>query len=145
MRNDLIVVTEYHGEEKENGNIELFVPAGEMLKKKFMPESYYDVLLVTKVIPDDNGDVDENSYKFVTRRTANIPLARSMNIFKDLLIPNDMQLVLTEVRKYLGFPTTQVTSTNTPIVAAPSITAQSIPPTQTQAPIITTKPEQEFY
>ena len=100
LRDDLIIVTEFHGEVDDKEGFRISIPAGNMLREKFKPDSYYDVLLCTKVIPDDNGVITPDSYKFVTRKTAEYPIARSMDLFDEELIPNNMQLVLTAVKEY---------------------------------------------
>lgn len=99
MREDLIVVTEFHAEFKDVEQFyELFVPGGKMIKEKFLPSSYYDVFLFTDVQYAD----DENTapvYSFVTSKTKKYPEARSMGIFPTLRIPNNLQDVLTAFRE----------------------------------------------
>ena len=101
LRDDLIIVTEFHTEwDKERQRYELFMPAGNMLKEEFKPESYFDTLLFTDVNTTIAGDGSEtNDYRFVTRRTALYPQARSADLFDELYIPNDLELVLETYRK----------------------------------------------
>ena len=102
LREDLLVVTEYHCEYNEATNMfEIFVPGGKMLKDKFLPDSYYDVMLYTHVLSDDEGLKQSDRYKFVTRRTDKYN-ARCLNIFEDAYIPNDLQMVVDKVRDYIG-------------------------------------------
>ena len=102
LREDLLVVTEYHCEYNEATNMfEIFVPGGKMLKDKFLPDSYYDVMLYTHVLEDDGTIKQEDRYKFVTHRTDKYN-ARCLNLFEDTYIPNDLQLVLNKVREYIG-------------------------------------------
>lgn len=106
-RNDLIIVTEYHTEYVEAiGQHRLYTPAGKMLTEKFKPETYYDVFLQTDVDikEDEDGNVIEESYCFVTKRTAKYPLARALNLFEETKIPNDLQMVLDKTREYIGYP-----------------------------------------
>ena len=102
LREDLLVVTEYHCEFNEANNMyEIFVPGGKMLKDKFLPDSYYDVMLYTHVLEDADGVKQEDRYKFVTRRTDKYN-ARCLNLFEEAYIPNDLQLVSDKVREYVG-------------------------------------------
>lgn len=103
-RENLIVVTEYHAEFDENlGGYDIFYPAGKMLKDKFLVPSYYDVLLFTNVAAINEGETNETAeYQFAVQKTRKYPYARALNLFNDNFIPNDLQRVLTEVRKYLG-------------------------------------------
>lgn len=108
-RENLLVVTEFHTEYiMETGIEELFTPAGKMLNEKFKPESYYDVMLFTSPIIEedpDTGIVSKAEYRFVTEKTKRYPYARSLNMFPGkTFIPNDLQLVLTETRKMLNIP-----------------------------------------
>lgn len=103
-RHDLIVVTEYHAEfDSDTGFYDIFVPAGKMLTEKFKPPSYYDILVFTDVqMPED--DEEDAKYRFVTKPTRKYPYARTMNLFEQTYIENDLQLVLDRVREYLGIP-----------------------------------------
>lgn len=105
-RHDLLVVTEYHAEYKEDRGIyDIFVPAGKMLSEKFLVPSYYDILLFTDVKIENSGDEMETSeYRFVTKPTSKYPYARAMNLWEEPYIPNNLQDVLDKVRDYLGIP-----------------------------------------
>lgn len=101
LREDLIIVTEYHTLFSETeGNYQLYVPAGKMLTEKFKPETYYDVFLFTDVKFAENGRAEE--YRFLTEVNSQYPNARSMGIFGQEHIPNDLKLVLSKVREYYG-------------------------------------------
>lgn len=100
MREDLIVVTEYHCEYNEVGDVwEMFVPGGKMLQEKFKLDSYYDFMLYTHIEKKEDGEVA--SYNFVTRNWGKYN-ARSAEIFKNTLISNNLEVVLSEIRKYNG-------------------------------------------
>ena len=102
LREDLLVVTEYHCEFNEaTGMYEIFVPGGKMLKEKFLPDSYYDVLLYTHVMEEDGSTAQSQRYKFVTHRTDKYN-ARCLNLFEETYIPNDLQIVVDKVRNYIG-------------------------------------------
>ena len=102
LREDLLVVTEFHCEFNEANNMyEIFVPGGKMLKDKFLPDSYYDVMLYTHVLEDAEGIKQGDRYKFVTRRTDKYN-ARCLNLFEEAYIPNDLQMVSDKVREYVG-------------------------------------------
>lgn len=99
LREDLIIVTEYHSEYDEIGGVyEIFVPGGKMLKEKFLPDSYYDYMFYTHVELDpDTGEVLPEGYKFVTKKSGRYN-ARSKNIYPDVMVNNDLQDVLDKVR-----------------------------------------------
>lgn len=106
LRGDLIVVTEYHAKyNSEEDLYEVFVPAGTMLTEKFKPESYYDIFLHTYVVPFEEEQNDENRFKFVVSKVGRYD-GRSMHLFgdiaKDGMIPNNLEMVLSRVRKTLG-------------------------------------------
>jgi len=105
-RSSLLVVTEFHAHYNENRfGYEIFVPAGNMLTGKFLVPSYYDFLLFTDVKTINEGEDNERAdYRFVTRSIKRYPDARSLNLFEDLFIPNDLNLVLQTVRKHLNLP-----------------------------------------
>ena len=103
IRDDLLIVTEYHAEYDESMDVfRFYVPAGKMLSEKFKPESYYDICLVTYVEEWDKGLDEADRYKFVTVKRDRMD-GRGANLFADVqkegMIPNNMQLVLERVRK----------------------------------------------
>jgi hypothetical protein len=105
LRKELVVVTEYHVEFNENEKqYELFVPGGKMVKEKFLPSSYYDIFLFTDVEYTSLDDNAEPIYRYVTRKTRKYPEARSMGLFQDLFVPNNLQLALTEFRRHYNIP-----------------------------------------
>lgn len=108
LRDDLIIVIEFHTELNEStGTFQLFVPGGKMLTEKFKADSYFDILLYTYVMPDEENQLDnKDKYKFVVKRAningVNYP-ARSMELFADIaedgiFIPNNLELVLSKLR-----------------------------------------------
>jgi hypothetical protein len=104
FRKDLIVVTEYHVEWVESRErYELFLPGGQQMKQKFLPASYYDVLLFTDVVHGEEEE-DKPLYQFVTRATKRYPEARSGGLFEDLRIENNIQEALTAFRKQQNIP-----------------------------------------
>jgi len=101
-REDILVITEYHTEYNEPADEwELFVPGGKMLKDKFKLDSYYDFTLFTTVIPNVEGEITPESYKYITKRYKHFP-ARFQELFKETLIPNNLQLVIEALEKELG-------------------------------------------
>lgn len=103
LRKELIVVTEYHVELIEaTGVYEIFTPGGKLLKEKFLPSSYYDTFLFTDALYDENDENGKVQYRYVTRKIKKYPEARSIGNFEELYIPNNLQAVLTEMRKYDG-------------------------------------------
>jgi hypothetical protein len=107
LRHDLIVVTEYHLEFDENlKNFHLFLPGGQMVREKFMPASYYDILVHTKAIFGDDPAVDPTQYVFVTRATVEYPQARTSDLyeFAELEVPNNLQDLLTRFRNAEDIP-----------------------------------------
>lgn len=103
LREDLVVITEYHVEYSEVKEVfEIFTPGGKMLNEKFLAESYYDYMFYSHVEVDpETGKVPKDGYKFVTERWGKYN-ARSKGIFPDTLIPNNLQTVIDAVRKEEG-------------------------------------------
>lgn len=100
LRDDLIIVLEFHAEYNDTEEVfQIFVPGGKMLSEKFKPESYFDIMLCTYIQKDEAGNINPDSYKFITRKYSHYN-ARSMEILKDTLIPNNLQTVITAVREY---------------------------------------------
>lgn len=102
MREELVVVTEYHTTYLEDEQkYVIFTPGGKLLTEKFLPSSYYDTFLFTDVKYQDNEE-DMPDYRFVTRKVSKYPEARSIGNFDELYIPNNLQEVLTRIRRYDG-------------------------------------------
>lgn len=103
LRDDLVVVTEYHIEDRDDGKRvkgNIFVPAGNMLNDWFKPESYFDILLGTYVIPADEQPVKSLRYKFVTSQiSSDYKFCRDMSMFDKDLIPNNLDLVINALRE----------------------------------------------
>lgn len=100
LREDLVVVIEFHAEFNDTEDVfQIFVPGGKMLSEKFKPESYFDIMLCTYIQKNDDDSVTADSYKFVTRKFG-FYNARSMELFAETLIPNNLQTVLDKVRAY---------------------------------------------
>lgn len=107
LRNDLIVVSEYHAEWLQEKEVyKLFLPGGKMFEEKFLPTSYYDDIFFTDVKFSEDNDEDAGEYRFVTRKTKKYPEARNTSGFDELYIPNNLQTVLEGVRKYNGIELT---------------------------------------
>ena len=105
LRDDLIVVTEYHADYSiEQGSYQMYTPAGKMLTEKFKPETYYDVLLQTEALVEDTDGEPIRKYSFVTEKTSKYPLARCMGIFEETKVPTNLKTVLEKVREVLGMP-----------------------------------------
>lgn len=134
LRDDLIVVIEFHTSwDEKRGRYELFVPAGQMLKEKFKPDSYFDVMLFTDVLgmTDDKGE-EQSVYRFVTRRTTLYPQARSSDIFDTLYIPNNLANVLELYRQKKGIPEFAEDKRPAPVNMAPAAPLQQ--PTEVANP-----------
>ena len=70
---------------------------GRMIEEKYTLEAQFTVLLFSCVNYDKNGKAD---YKFVTNRTLNYPAKSPDGMFEDLYIDNNLQNVVTTMRKY---------------------------------------------
>lgn len=104
LRGDLLVFTEFHTQMGDEGFYKIFLPAGKMLSDKFLPESYFDIMLCTTVLPySETIDDEAERYKFIVNKQEPYD-ARSANLFGDLankgMIPNNMDIVLERIRKY---------------------------------------------
>ena len=103
----IIDVTEFHAGDYDEttGTLNVYVPAGNMLKDKFMPKSYFDMMLYTRVLDHKPGQPQKDRYKFVV-----IPVdhydGRSLGLFDNVMdtdgqIPNDMGLVMGTLDAFL--------------------------------------------
>lgn len=108
LPNNLIDITEFHSGDydESTGTLNIYVPAGNMLKNSFMPKSYFDIMLFSKVLPHKHGQPQKDRYKFVV-----IPVdhfdGRSMGLFDndmdaDGQVPNSMNLILPKVIKHIS-------------------------------------------
>jgi hypothetical protein len=103
LRYNLVVVTEFHAEFVEvEEEYRILVPSGKMLQEKFLPDSYYDILLYARVkSAEEEPDVTKR-FVFVVNRHDKWP-ARSANLFLGKTeIPNNLQTVLEATRKAFG-------------------------------------------
>jgi len=105
-REDLLVVTEFHAEYDEEEDVYvIYVPAGKMIRNRFKPESYFDFMIHTYVVPYEDEQDDTKRFKFVVQKVGKYD-GRMTNLFADIqengMIPNDMQLVLDKVSEFLG-------------------------------------------
>lgn len=102
LREDLVVITEYHIDFDENlDEWVIFTPGGKMLTEKFKLESYYDYMLFTYIDGNEDGTITSDSYKFITKRWGKYP-ARMSELFEDVLIPNNLNTVLQKIREENG-------------------------------------------
>jgi hypothetical protein len=106
LRDDLLVFTEYHVQYNEDDEVyDIYVPAGNMLRDKFKPKSYYDIVLHSYVIPYEEDSNEEERFKFIVVRKNKYD-GRSANLFKgeqeDGMIPNNMEHVIERIRKVYG-------------------------------------------
>lgn len=106
MRSDIIDITEFHAEYNEELDLfGIYTPAGKMLTEKFKPETYFDIMLHAKVLPFEEQPDDTKRFKFVINKQGKYD-GRSIGLFNDIaergMIPNDMSLIITRLRKYLN-------------------------------------------
>lgn len=106
LKNIILDVTEFHSQYNEGLNqFEIYTPAGNMLVDKFKPESYFDLMMYSYVLPYEMEKDETKRFKFMTIKREGYE-GRSMGLFMDIakegLIPNDMKLVIERVKKYLG-------------------------------------------
>lgn len=102
IREDMLDITEYHVDYDESLGVFRFnVPFGKMLSEKFQPESYYDLVLYTKVLPHETEPDETKRFKFITVKRDAMD-GRSMGLFADIsvegMIPNDMGLVIDRIK-----------------------------------------------
>lgn len=106
LRPDILDFTEFHAEYNEDLDLfGIYTPAGKMLTEKFKPETYFDVMLHTKVLPYEQEPNDAKRFKFVVNKQGKYD-GRSIGLFTDIskdgMIPNDMGIVIKKLRAYLG-------------------------------------------
>ena len=97
LRDDIIVVTEFHTEKSEKDEVySIFVPTGNMIKTTFIPESYFEVLVFAK--QDFNNPNKNTRYTFQTIATQENPYIRCSVIDKEE-IPNNLSIILDAIRE----------------------------------------------
>lgn len=106
LRGDILDFTEFHSQwNDEIGQFEIYTPAGNMLVDKFKPETYFDLMLYSYVLPYEVEQDETKRFKFMTIKKEGYD-GRSMGLFSNEseagLIPNDMNLVMSKLREYLG-------------------------------------------
>lgn len=101
MRDDLFLITEFHSEYEEvEEQFKIFVPAGKMLSEKFKPESYYDDLYFTHTLKNEDTNEVANWVFYVNKYG---PFnARNGWGCKDLYLPNDLNPIISKIRKLKG-------------------------------------------
>lgn len=105
MRPDMLDITEFHSVWNEDLNqFEIYTPAGNMLVDKFKPETYFDIMLYSYVIPYEQVTKESDRFKFMVIKREGYD-GRSMGLFEDVadagLIPNNMGMVIERLREYL--------------------------------------------
>lgn len=104
LRHGIIDVTEFHAQYDENLNLfKIFLPAGNMLNNSFLPESYFDIMLCSTVLPYEQEPDESKRFRFVVVQKDKYA-GRSMNLFpdsKDGTIPNNMEEVISKLQNYL--------------------------------------------
>lgn len=88
-------------DDEDNGKSKMKL-LGKMLEDKVNPIGLFTYALFCTVKSKANGEV---SYHFITNRTIDdrgvlIPAKTPPGLFEDILIPNDLGLVVKEIRKY---------------------------------------------
>lgn len=106
LKNIKLDFTEFHSQYNENLNqFEIYTPAGNMLVDKFKPESYFDLMLYSYVLPYEIEKDETRRFKFITIKKEGYE-GRGMGLFLDIakegMIPNDMNLVIPRLKKFLN-------------------------------------------
>ena len=70
---------------------------GKMLDEKITMEGLFSVVLMAYAYKKQDKSMD---YVFVTQTNGTTPAKSPMGMFKETIIPNDLQVVLTEMNKY---------------------------------------------
>ena len=106
LKNVKLDITEFHSEYNDSLNLfTIYTPAGKMLTEKFLPQSYYDIMLHTYVKPYEEEKDEAKRFKFVVIKR-DVYDGRSIGLFSDVskdgMIDNDMQLVISKMFEYMG-------------------------------------------
>jgi hypothetical protein len=96
LRDDIIVVIEFHIEQKEGESSTIFVPSGNMINNTFVPVSYFDVLLLAYADLKDRNI--KTRYHFQTQPTEEHKFVRC-SVIEEEIIPNNLSTVLEAVRE----------------------------------------------
>jgi len=97
FRDDLTIVFNGHTEMHDTGIIGMLSP-GKLLDKDIKPPSFFTYVLHSLFVKDEKNSV----YRFLTNKNGTHDAKTPKGCFKDLLIPNDMNAVITRIREYQG-------------------------------------------
>lgn len=95
FRDDLFIVFNAHVESNDEGIIALKTP-GKLLEKSIDIVSYFTYVLQTVMTKSDTGV----KYQFLTNHDGTREAKTPKGMFKDLYIPNDINLVIEAIKKY---------------------------------------------
>jgi hypothetical protein len=95
-RPDLTIIFNYHSE-NDNGDVKIKT-AGKVVDAYLTIEGMFTIVLFTKVVHDSTDKT--NKYYFVTQSDGYTTAKSPIDMFPDLLIPNDMGYVLKKVKEY---------------------------------------------
>ena len=106
LKNVVLDVTEFHSVYNESlGQFEIYTPGGKMLTEKFLPDSYFDLMSYSYVLPYEQEKDESKRFKFMTIKRDGYE-GRSMGLFSDIakdgIIDNNIKLVIDRLFKYLG-------------------------------------------
>lgn len=106
LKNVQLDFTEFHSEYNSDlGQFEIYTSGGKMLTEKFKPESYFDIMLYSYVVPYEVEKDETKRFKYITIKKDGYD-GRGLGLFSDVnvdgAIPNDMSLVIERLRKYLS-------------------------------------------
>lgn len=106
LNNVKLDITEFHSQYNQGlDQFEIYTPAGNMLVDKFKPESYFDIMMYSYVLPYETEKDETKRFKFITVKKEGYD-GRAMGLFLDVakegMIPNDMNLVIGKLKEYLN-------------------------------------------
>lgn len=99
MRDDLYICVLTHSENTgDNLNPYYKIKTqGKMLDSVITLEGLFTYVLFTKIVTNENNEIE---YKFMTNSDGTCTAKTPMGLFSNILIDNDLDLVITQIKKY---------------------------------------------
>lgn len=85
-----------HVDKDSDGDTDISIPGGKLLKEKAKPVAMFSMVLQTTVEFRDNA----SNYYFMTQNTGKNVTKSPEEMFSTFLIPNNLQFVLDQMNKY---------------------------------------------
>ncbi len=95
-RDDLVVIFTAHIEKNPEGNIDVMIPGGKLMREKAKLANMFTVVLGGQV----NVEGTTRSYSFITQTQGNDIYKSPPDMFDDVFIPNDYVKIVKDMQDY---------------------------------------------